>query len=312
MKIGKIIASFGLAICLINNCFALTGESEASVDTVGGKLEIIFAGSDQCFDCRPYHIVLDGKNRILGGERLIFQKLIKVSPEKDWLLITDTCGGNSCREGGIDTVLEISKDKKWKALNITESLNDDANVFRQGENIIIEEEGGWKITISPELQILKKEISFTPIPSNNHKKQIKRIQDLKGLTADSILELPFIKKDLQALGLYPYLLRSKDLSGDVDLEKDYVISISYRSEGSKWEPLPSYVVWATIKNKYYILLPGFMEDFLIVSNLKQTDIRKLTKEYLSDPAFEWGISEASKCYINSDTRSVPCMEVIGK
>lgn len=314
MKIGKIIASFGLAICLINNCLAITGESVASVDTVGGRLDVIMAGNNQCFDCRPYQIVLGGKNRILGGENIILQKIIKVSPEKDWLLITDGCGGSSCTEE-INTILEISKDKNWKVLRIDEFRDSDPNsysIFRQGEDIIIEERGGWKITISLDLQILKKEISFKPIFSNNHKKEIKKIQDLQGLTAVSILELPFIKKDLQTLGLYQYLIRNKDLSADVDLKKDYVISTSYRSEGDKWEPLPSYVVGATIQNKYYILLPGSEDDFIVLSNLKHSNIRKLTKGYLSDPAFEWGVSETSKCYINSDTRSIPCKEVIGE
>lgn len=314
MKIGKYFASFGLALFLMNNCFAITGESVASVNTVGGRLDLIMVGNDQCFDCYPYHIVLDGKNRILGGEAITLQKIIKVSPEKDWLLITDTCGGSSCTEE-INTILEISRDKDWKVLHIDEFRDSEPSnysLYRQGENIVIDEKGGWKITISPNFQILKKEISFKPIPSKNHKKQIKKIQDLKGLTAESILELPYIKKDLQALGLYQCLKRNKDLNREVELEKNYVRSVSYRIEGNKWEPSPSYVIWATIKNDYYILLPGSMDTYIILSNLKQSDITKITKKYLSNPDFEWGISEISKCYINSDTRSIPCDALIGK
>jgi len=310
MKIGKFIVSIGLTLSLANNCFAVPGEVESSIDTVGGKLELISVDENKCFDCYPHHLVLDKKITVFKGDRIDIQKIVRISSDKDWLLINSTCSGNRCGEA-INTILEISKNKKHQSVGIDEFRDYDIEnylIFKQGDNIIIQEKDGWKITISPNLKILKKEISYPSSTSNISRKEIKKFEDLKGEPGSSMFELPIIKKDLQRLGL-EYL---EGGYSEVEFEDNIASSISFKETRPGFEYSPSEVIWADNKNNYFILLEsgGYAADFLIVSNLKYSNILETTKKYLSDGDFQWRIAEKSKCYINSDTRSIPCKKIL--
>lgn len=346
MKIGKYIISISFALSLGNNCFAFPGTVMDSVNTVGGKIEVIHMNEDaKCFGCYSCeHLVLDKKIRILRGfPALYIKKKIKISPEKEWLLIANTCAKSECSDA-INTIVQVSKDKKYRILDIEnkdfyentwyftnqfgEKLDyklsfinqniEDYSIFREGKNIVIQEQSGLKVTINPDLEIVKKEIISAPLL----KKEIKKVEDLKGEPGNSILQLPFIKKDFERFGL-DFLKLNKRGEAEVKFDGYFASSISFKENSEKEYPENwdrSEVIWADIKNNYYILFEGSSydfvsegsHDFIIVSNLKQPDIIKATKKYLSSPDFKWGLSKDSKCYINSDTRSIPCRKILGK
>lgn len=309
MKVGKYVISVGIALTLCTNCYAITGESLQSIDSVGGKLEVI--SSDNCFDCSTQNLVLDKKIRILGDDLVFIQKKFSISPEKDIFLVSKNCSGSACTDG-INTVLQVSKNKNLKSLVIDEFKESDPSnysITKQGNGLVIEERNGWKITLNPDLQIIKKEISFTPDDSRDNSGEYKSIKELGGKPANLLVELPIVKKDLQAIGLYNYI--KGRLKGNLELEKHYVGSITYSRDNARWEPVQSQVAFVNDENAYYILLDGF-NGFIICSNLNESDIKKLTKYYLSTAKFEWGVTKFSNCYINSDTRSIPCKNILKK
>jgi len=310
MKLEKYIASVGLALCLVSNCFALPGKIVTSIDTVGGKLEVVNSGFDKCFNCSESNLVLGKNIRILGNDFVNIGEKLSLSPYKDLILVHSGSFGNGVPEAS-PVVLEISKDQDWRIVNIfgdeTGIQLEDLSISNQDSNIVITAKNGWKIILSPELQVLKKEITFKP--NELKKKKINKLDDLKDEFSSSILDLPFVKKDLKKNGLYGYL---KDLLGgyccaEMDKERA-VISVSY-GNFVRDEYIPCHVIWATNKNNYYILL-GSRGEFIIASSFKEADIKKITKHYFSLPDFQWNISKETKCYINSDSRSIPCRKLL--
>lgn len=159
----------------------------------------------------------------------------KILPEKDIFLVSKNCSGSACTDG-INTVLQVSKNKNLKSLVIDEFKESDPSnysITKQGNGLVIEERNGWKITLNPDLQIIKKEISFTPDDSRDNSGEYKSIKELGGKPANLLVELPIVKKDLQAIGLYNYI--KGRLKGNLELEKHYVGSITYSRDNARWE-----------------------------------------------------------------------------